>query len=148
MPLFTKCNIGLGCPQNVSVKFQAKIPHRAFIITAGKCIFWGVSKNKLMQTSCIFPPCLQKRASRLRLLLLYIYSDKQLAEATWLRAREPRCSVEMHQLTGQWSESADFSHDWHRIGDRPVSLRISRFFYCQWRRQRRHSQGKKVFITF
>ncbi len=52
MPLFTKCNIGLGCPQNVSVKFQAKIPHRAFIITAGKCIFWGVSKNKLIWSVC------------------------------------------------------------------------------------------------
>ncbi len=25
MPLFTRCNIGLGCPQNVSVKFQLKI---------------------------------------------------------------------------------------------------------------------------
>ncbi len=22
MPLFTRCNIGLGCPHNVSVKFQ------------------------------------------------------------------------------------------------------------------------------
>jgi len=26
MPLFTRCNIGLGCPQNVFVKFQHKIP--------------------------------------------------------------------------------------------------------------------------
>ncbi len=25
MPHFTICNIGLGCPQNVSVKFQCKI---------------------------------------------------------------------------------------------------------------------------
>ncbi len=41
MPLFTRCNIGLGCPENVSVKFQAKIPHRSFIITTGKCHFWG-----------------------------------------------------------------------------------------------------------
>ncbi len=48
MPLFTRCNIGLGCPQNVSVKFHAKIPHRSFIITAGKCHFWGVSKNELI----------------------------------------------------------------------------------------------------
>ncbi len=30
MPLFTRCNIGLGCPQNVSVKFH----------------FWGVSKKR------------------------------------------------------------------------------------------------------
>ncbi len=47
MPLFTICNIGLGCPQNVSVKFQLKIPHISFIITAGKCHFWGVSKKEL-----------------------------------------------------------------------------------------------------
>ncbi len=46
MPLFTRCNIGPGCPQNVSVKLQPKIPNRSFIITAGKCHFWGVSKNR------------------------------------------------------------------------------------------------------
>ncbi len=33
MPLFTICNISLRCPQNVSVKFQLKIPHRSFIIS-------------------------------------------------------------------------------------------------------------------
>ncbi len=27
MPLFTRCNISLRCPQNVSLKFQLKIPH-------------------------------------------------------------------------------------------------------------------------
>ena len=26
MPLFTRCNIGLGCPQNVFVKFQHPTP--------------------------------------------------------------------------------------------------------------------------
>ncbi len=46
MPLFTRCNIGLGCPQNMSVKFQPKIPNRSFILTAGKCHFWGVSKKR------------------------------------------------------------------------------------------------------
>ncbi len=51
MPLFTRCNIGLGCPQNVS-KFQAKIPHRSFITTAGKCNLWGVSKNELIWSVC------------------------------------------------------------------------------------------------
>ncbi len=73
MPLFTRCNIGLGCPQNVSVKFQAKIPNRSFIITAGKCHFWGGFKKKA-DLECIalnanelhiFPPRLQKRASRI-----------------------------------------------------------------------------------
>ncbi len=39
MPLFTRCNIGLGCPHNVSVKFQPKIPNRSFIVTAGKFKF-------------------------------------------------------------------------------------------------------------
>ncbi len=52
MPLFTRCNIGLGCPQIVSVNFQAKIPHRSFIITAGKYHFWGVSKNELVWSVC------------------------------------------------------------------------------------------------
>ncbi len=52
MPLFTICNIGLGCPYNVSVKFQAKIPHRSFIITAGKCHFWGGSKNERIWSVC------------------------------------------------------------------------------------------------
>ncbi len=30
MPLFTICNISLRCPQNVSVKFQLKIPTDQF----------------------------------------------------------------------------------------------------------------------
>ncbi len=30
MPLFTRCNIHLGCPQNASVKFQSKIPNNTF----------------------------------------------------------------------------------------------------------------------
>ncbi len=37
-----------GCPQNVSVKFEPKIPNISFIITAGKCNFWGVSKKELI----------------------------------------------------------------------------------------------------
>ncbi len=46
MPPFARCMIGLGCPQNVSVTFQPKIPHRSFIITTGKGHFWGVSKKR------------------------------------------------------------------------------------------------------
>ncbi len=46
MPLFTRCNIGLGCPQDASVKFLPKIPNRSFIITVLKCHFWGVSKKR------------------------------------------------------------------------------------------------------
>ncbi len=30
MPLFARCKISLRCPQNLSVKFQLKIPHRSF----------------------------------------------------------------------------------------------------------------------
>ncbi len=33
MPLFTIYNISLRCPQNVSVKFHLKMPHRSFIIS-------------------------------------------------------------------------------------------------------------------
>ncbi len=40
--LSTKCNIGLGCPHNLSVKFQ---PDRSFIITVEKCHFCGLSKK-------------------------------------------------------------------------------------------------------
>jgi len=47
MPLFTRCNISLWCPQNVSVKFQLKIPHRSFIIACQICPYLGVSKNTL-----------------------------------------------------------------------------------------------------
>jgi len=36
MPLFTRCNIGLRCPQNVFVKFQLKIPHKNVIF--GACL--------------------------------------------------------------------------------------------------------------
>jgi len=32
-------------PQNVSAKFQVKIPHRSFIITCQICPYLGVSKN-------------------------------------------------------------------------------------------------------
>ncbi len=35
---FYKMQIGLGCPQNMSVKFQLKIPNISFILTAGKCL--------------------------------------------------------------------------------------------------------------
>ncbi len=52
MPLFTRCNIGLGCPQNVSVKFQTKMPQRSFIIKAGKYNVWGVSTNVLIWSVC------------------------------------------------------------------------------------------------
>ncbi len=54
MPILTRCNIGLGCPQNVSVKFQLKIPNRLFIITsAGKCHFWGMSKKRAVLSAAI-----------------------------------------------------------------------------------------------
>ncbi len=46
MPLFTRCNIGLGCPQNVSVKFQPKISNRSFIKQLENVIFGGVSKKR------------------------------------------------------------------------------------------------------
>jgi len=43
---FTRWNISrLWCPQNVSVKFQLKIPHRLFIIACQICPYLGVSKN-------------------------------------------------------------------------------------------------------
>jgi len=42
---FTRCNISLWCPQNVSVKFQLKIPHRSFIRACQICPYLGVSKN-------------------------------------------------------------------------------------------------------
>ncbi len=45
MPLFTRCNIGLGCPQNVTMKFQPKIPHISFIIQLENVIF-GVPKKR------------------------------------------------------------------------------------------------------
>ncbi len=40
MPIFTRCNINLRSPQNVSVKFQLEIPHQSFIIAFRKCLFW------------------------------------------------------------------------------------------------------------
>ncbi len=46
MPLFTRCNIGLGCSQNVPVKFQLEIPYRLFIIKSGRYNFWGGSKKR------------------------------------------------------------------------------------------------------
>ncbi len=46
MPLLTRCKISLRCPQNVSVKFQLKIPHRSFIIPGCKCLFLGEVENK------------------------------------------------------------------------------------------------------
>ncbi len=48
MPLFARCNIDLECPQNVSVKCLPKILNKSFIITAGKCHFWGVSKKEVI----------------------------------------------------------------------------------------------------
>jgi len=39
MPIFTSCSISLRCPQNVSGKFQLKIPHRSFIIPYYTYIF-------------------------------------------------------------------------------------------------------------
>ena len=42
---FLRFNLSLMCPQNVSVKFQLKIPHRSFIIACQICPYLGVSKN-------------------------------------------------------------------------------------------------------
>ncbi len=53
MPFFTRCNIGLGSPQNVSVKFQPKLPNKSFIITAGKCHCLGVSTGPLTPSSAL-----------------------------------------------------------------------------------------------
>ncbi len=50
---------------------------------------------------------LQKRASHIRLSALYIYSDKQLVEATWLREREPVFSRTYEsQMHWKWNETA------------------------------------------
>ncbi len=51
---FAICNISLWCPQNVSVKFQLKIPHRSFIISFRKCLF------RVEAESCYFRACLFK----------------------------------------------------------------------------------------
>ncbi len=34
------------CPQNVSVKFQLKIPHRSFIMIFWKCLFWVEAETR------------------------------------------------------------------------------------------------------
>jgi len=44
MPLLQDV-ISLWCPQNVSLKFHLKIPHRSFIIACQICPYLGVSKK-------------------------------------------------------------------------------------------------------
>ncbi len=90
------------------IKFQAKIPHRLFIT---KCRFWGVSKNQLiccMQMSCILPPRLQKRASRVG---LYDYISTAGTMNSWLkqhnRARERVFSRTYgSQMHWKWDKTA------------------------------------------
>ncbi len=50
---FLQYVISLRCPQNVSVKFQLKIPHRSFIIPFWKCLFW-VEVETRCSRACIF----------------------------------------------------------------------------------------------
>ncbi len=50
-PFYKICNIGLGCPQNVSVKFQLKILHVSFTITSIKCNLLGLSLNSCFGVS-------------------------------------------------------------------------------------------------
>ncbi len=89
MPLFTWCNIGLGCPQNVSVKFQLKIPHRSFIITSGKYHFWGMSKKRdvlvriTLNANELHIPAISRRRRSLYISALHTCSNKQSVEATW-----------------------------------------------------------------
>ncbi len=84
MPLFTRCNIGLGCPQNVSVKFQPKLPNRSFIITAGKCHFFGVCLKRA-GLECIALNANEQHIPALSpevYVSLHIYSNKQPVDAT------------------------------------------------------------------
>ncbi len=54
MPLFTRCNISLRCPQNVSVKFQLKIPHSSFIISFWKHIGYVCEGKQLENISYVY----------------------------------------------------------------------------------------------
>ncbi len=62
MPLFTIYNISLRCPQNVSVRFQLKIPHISFIISFWKCQFWVEAETGCFR-ACLFK-CKWAAASR------------------------------------------------------------------------------------
>ncbi len=53
MPLFTRCDISLWCPQNLSDKFQLKILHRSFIIFFWKCLFWVETETGCFR-ACLF----------------------------------------------------------------------------------------------
>ncbi len=94
MPLFTSCNIGLGCPQNVSVNFSAKNTHRSFITTEN-VIFGVCLKNScfgLYHFKCkwaVYSGSISRRGHHICLSALHTYSNKQPVEATWLRARVP-----------------------------------------------------------
>ncbi len=71
---FYKIDISLRCPQNVSVKFQLKIPHRSFIISFWKCLFWVEAETGCFR-ACLFKckwaatprPLFQSRAVPLQL---------------------------------------------------------------------------------
>ncbi len=45
MPLFTRCNISPRCSQNVSVKFQLKIPHRSLLYNFENAYFEWKQKH-------------------------------------------------------------------------------------------------------
>ncbi len=48
MPFFTRCNISLGCPQNVS-EVSAQNTTKIIYYNVIKCHFWGVSKKELFR---------------------------------------------------------------------------------------------------
>ncbi len=43
----------LRCPRNVSVKCQLKVPHRSFVISFLKCLFWVEVERRCFHT-CLF----------------------------------------------------------------------------------------------
>ncbi len=82
---FIQCNISLRCPQNVSVKFQLKIPNRSFIISFWKCLFWVEAETHCFR-ACFFKckwaaashPIFQYRAVPLQLIPQILCKKKKL----------------------------------------------------------------------
>ncbi len=77
------------------VKFQAKIPHRSCIITAGKCHVWGVSKNQLIWSVCKWAAYSRPVSRRGRWVYVYMIAYLQRWTAGWsnITERENWCSA-------------------------------------------------------
>ncbi len=84
---------------------------------------WGLPKPKYEPFITHNRGTLNNVTKKITSRFIYVFPELKLWSSDYMRCDTFQKVVEMHRLTGQWSELDDFSHDWPRsVTGRSVSL--------------------------